>query len=76
MEELVSEIESYAAARGLSPGTVVQYATDQGGRMFASWKEGRSTCTLATADRVRAYMRDNPPPKAPVEDPEDDEAAA
>ena len=65
MDELIAEIESYAVARGLSPGTVVQYATDQGGGMFASWKAGRSTCTLATADRVRRYMRDNPPPEPP-----------
>ena len=76
MEQLVAEIESYAASRKLSPGTVVQYATALGGGAFGDWKAGRSTCTLATADRVRAYMRDNPPPPPPVEEPDGGEAAA
>ena len=64
MEEFLAEIESYARAVNLSPGTVVQYATKTAsGSAFAAWKSGRTSPHMATADKVRAYMRDNPPPE-------------
>ena len=67
MEEFLSEIESYAAAVNLSPGTVVQYSTKraQGGGAFSDWKAGKVSPTMATVDKVRAFMRDNPPPEPP-----------
>ena len=67
MEQLVSEIEVYAAAVNLSPGTVVQRATTLGGGAFGKWKKGEQTCTMATAEKVRGYMRQHP---APVPDTE------
>ena len=62
MDQLVAEIEAYAAARGVAPGTIVQYATKLGGTAFRKWKDGESSCELATADRIRAYIRENPAP--------------
>ena len=62
MEQLVSEIEVYAAALNLSPGTVVQRATTLGGSAFGKWKKGEQTCTMATAEKVRSYMRQHPAP--------------
>ena len=60
MDQLIAEIEAYAAARGIKPATVVQNATTHGGTVFEKWKSGAAVCTLTTADRVRAYMRENP----------------
>ena len=64
MDQLIAEIEAYAAARGIKPATVVQYATTHGGGVFDRWKAGKGTCTLPMADRIRAYMRENPAPAA------------
>ena len=63
MEQLVSEIEAYAASVKLSPGTVVQRATTLGGGAFGKWKKGEQTCTMATAEKVRGYMRRHPAPE-------------
>jgi hypothetical protein len=61
MEQFMSEIRSYAAARGIKPGTVLQRGADLGGKVWATWEAGTATCTLTTADRIRAYMAANPP---------------
>lgn len=61
MEQFLSEIEAYAAARGIQPTTVVQRAVGASGATWRKWKSGAS-CSLVTADRLRAYMAANPPP--------------
>lgn len=60
MEQFLSEVERYAAACGLKPGTVVQRAGGASGAAWEKWKTGGS-CSMRTADRIRAYMHDNPP---------------
>lgn len=61
MEQFLSDVEAYAAACGLRPTTVVQRAVGASGAAWRKWKSG-SSCSLITADRVRAYMAANPPP--------------
>lgn len=60
MEQLIVEVEEYAAACGLKPGTVVQRAVGASGVIWQRWKEGGS-CSMRTADRIRAWMAANPP---------------
>lgn len=60
MEKLILEIEAYAAARNLLPTTVLQRAVGASGATWGKWKSG-SSCSLTTADRIRAYMSANPP---------------
>lgn len=59
MEKLIADIEAYAAAAGLAPGTVVQYAARLNGKAFARWKAG-GACTVATEQRIRAWMAAHP----------------
>lgn len=56
-DELIREIESYAAERDLSPATVVSRAVSNG-RLFGRLKAGYG-CTLKTAERIRDYIRSN-----------------
>jgi hypothetical protein len=55
MEQLIAEIEAYAAARGIKPATVLQYAANLSGRTWEQWKNG-GQCHLTTAQRVREYI--------------------
>lgn len=63
MEQFLEEVEAYADACGLKPGTVVQRACGASGRDWSKWKSGRGSCSLVTADRIRAYIAENPPSK-------------
>ncbi|MBL1434715.1 MAG: XRE family transcriptional regulator [Rhodobacteraceae bacterium] len=60
MEEFIKEVEIYATAMGLLPSTVIQRAANLGGGKWAVWKNGGS-CSMRTADRIRAHMTANPP---------------
>jgi len=60
MEDFVQEVENYASALGLHPSTVVQRSGAGGGSSWGRWLNGGS-CSMRTADRIRAYMRANPP---------------
>lgn len=62
MEQFLAEVEAYAAACGLQPTTVIQRAVGASGAAWRKWKSGAS-CSLVTADRVRAYIAKNPPPQ-------------
>jgi transcriptional regulator with XRE-family HTH domain len=62
MEQFVAEVRDYAARLGVSPSTVIQRVGVSGGK-WARWEEGVGSPTLQTADRIRAYMLDNPPPE-------------
>ena len=59
----MQEIENYASARGILPATVVQAATGHSGTTWSKW-QGGATCSLRTAEKLRAYMVANPPAKA------------
>jgi len=65
MEPLIAEIEAYAKARGLKPATVLQYAAGLSGTSWEKWKAGAQVCTVATAEKIRAFIMDNPPASAP-----------
>lgn len=60
MEELITEIETYAGRFGVKPETVIYNAVNQPSTRWAEWKAGAG-CGLKTADRIRAYMASNPP---------------
>jgi hypothetical protein len=73
MDQLILEVQTYAAACGLLPTTVVQRAIGASGVTWRKWTEQGASCSLTTADRLRAWMRENPPaadkdPVAPTED--------
>lgn len=68
------EIENYASARGILPATVVQTATGHSGTTWAKWKSG-ATCSLRTAEKMRAYMAANPPLRDPAPTPSAEDAA-
>ena len=74
MEQLIKEIETYAAAAGLKPATVLQKAGGLGGLVWSKWVAGTASCTLPMADRLRAYMAVNPPPLTQPATPQEDEA--
>lgn len=61
MEQLISDVEAYARAAGQKPQSVLRAAIDAGWREWDSWKAGKSSPTMARADRLRAYMAENPP---------------
>lgn len=58
MEKLIEEITAYCAAKGISPGTFGSYAI-RDGKFFGRIAKG-GECLPKTAERVRAYMRENP----------------
>jgi len=61
MEKLIDEIESYAAAFGVMPTTIVQRGGGGSGSTWSRWTSGGS-CTLRVAERMRKYMAENPAP--------------
>lgn len=73
MDQFLSEIRTYAAALGVKPGTVLHKACQLGGGTWEKWLAGTASPTMRTADRIREYMRANPPapasvPATPTED--------
>jgi hypothetical protein len=58
-QALIRQIEAYSAASGYAPSTICQYAVKNRG-VYARLTAGKS-CTRRTADRLTAWMRDNPP---------------
>ena len=61
MEKLIKEIEVYAKATGVLESTVLKRAAKLSGRTWKLWKAGKSTPTFKTAERIRKYIKDNPP---------------
>lgn len=57
-EQIVAEIESYAAARRIAPATVTSRAVGNS-RLYHRLTSGAG-CTLAIAERLLAYMASNP----------------
>lgn len=57
--QLISEVEAHAQRCGLSPATIISRAVSNG-RLYGRLKNGNG-CTLDTAERIRAYMAQNPP---------------
>lgn len=55
------EIRAYADARGVKPSTVLQLGAGLSGMAWSRWESGAATCSLRTVERLRGFMRDNPP---------------
>lgn len=58
-EDLVAEIDRYAAATGLPPKLIVGRAVDNR-RLYRSMKGGGG-CNIVTAKRLLQFIEDNPP---------------
>lgn len=63
MERLIAEIEAYAAATDSTPPRFLRTVIGAGWGQWSKWKEGSSSPTVITADKIRAYMAANPPPQ-------------
>jgi len=74
MEKLISEIETYCAAAGMSPQRLLRAAIDSSWSTWDAWKAGASSPTMKVADRTRAYMAAHPP-ALPSASPADESAA-
>lgn len=61
MEQLIADIETYAAAAGTTPQAVLRQSIAASGRTWAAWKSRTSGPTLINADRIRAWMAEHPP---------------
>lgn len=61
MEQLIAEIEDYAARMGISPQAVLRRALGSSGRTWGEWVRRESSPTMANVDRLRDWIRDNPP---------------
>ena len=59
MEDFIQEVEAYAAACGVLPATVVQWADCGNGQTWKKWLESRGP-SLRTADKIREYIASNP----------------
>jgi hypothetical protein len=64
MEQFMDSVRAYATQFGVMPTTVVQRAKCGGGSTWAAWETRASTQTHKTTDRLKAYMKANPPPAA------------
>lgn len=61
MEQLISDIESYCAARQIPPEKLLRTSIGATWGLWQKWKSGDASPTMKVADRVRAYMAENPP---------------
>ncbi|WP_226782731.1 hypothetical protein [Oceaniglobus trochenteri] len=62
MEQLIDEIEGYAAAVNRSPEVILRAAISASWSQWGKWKAGTSSPTMRVVDRIRAYMAENPAP--------------
>jgi hypothetical protein len=63
MSDLISEMKSYCDRSGTAASTLGRRAL--GDPSFVSRLRGGGECLPRTVERVRAYMRDNPPAARP-----------
>ncbi|MGO4854456.1 hypothetical protein ACEN2S_16670 [Phaeovulum sp. W22_SRMD_FR3] len=68
MEQFIRDIEAYASAKRRSPQAILRDAIKANWGTWDGWCAGRSSPTMAVADRVRAYMAANPAPPPVSED--------
>lgn len=59
MEQLISDIETYCAARGITPQKLLREAINAKWSQWQDWKDGKASPTVATADRLRAHMAES-----------------
>ncbi|APZ53720.1 hypothetical protein [Salipiger abyssi] len=61
MEQLIADVEAYAASVERKPQAVLRDAIGAGWKEWESWKAGASSPTMARVDRLRAFISNNPP---------------
>lgn len=61
MEQFISEIESYCVTAGINAPRLLRKAINAEWQRWGRWKSGASTPTMATVDRLRAYMAAHEP---------------
>ena len=59
LDKLLAEVESYAAAKGVQPSTVLRKSFNAGHGVYASLRAGKSDLHTNTVDQIRQFMRDN-----------------
>lgn len=60
----MQDVAAFAAAKGIKPATVLQNAAGLSGQTWDKWQDGAS-CSLTTADRIRAYIAAKSQSKSP-----------
>ncbi|KEP68402.1 hypothetical protein DL1_11845 [Thioclava dalianensis] len=60
MEQLIIEIQTYAARANMKPQAVIRAAINAKWNAWDGWVARTSSPTLATADRIRAWMAAHP----------------
>ena len=60
MEHLISDIERFCDARSMAPQNLLRSAINANWSQWGDWKSGKSSPTLATVDRIYAWMAANP----------------
>jgi len=65
-DDIIAEIEAFATARGIAPSTVTSRAVSNS-RLYDRMKRGGG-CTLRTAEKIRAFMREAEPSPAEGEE--------
>lgn len=56
MEQLVVDIEAFAAEFGITPQKVLRDAVNAEWDRWAKWKAGTASATLATVGRIHVHM--------------------
>ena len=67
MEQLILDIERYCAQRVISPQKLLRLVINAKWSQWQDWKDGKASPTMKVGDRIRTYMRDNPPKAEPAE---------
>ena len=60
MEQLISDIQAYAAQAAMKPQAVLRASINAKWSTWEGWLARASSPTLANADRIRAWMAANP----------------
>lgn len=63
MEQLIADIEAYAARSGMKPQAILRAAINAKWSTWEGWVRRNSSPTVANADRIRDWMAGNPPPE-------------
>lgn len=64
MEQLILEIETYCLSQDAVPQKLLRDVISAKWGTWQTWKDGTSSPTMRTADRIRAHMLENPPQPA------------
>lgn len=56
MEQLIREIEQQASVLGMTPQSLLRKALGASWSTWSDWASGKSSPTLATVDKLRAWI--------------------